>query len=112
MKNYKYIVDDTDTIENVISKILINNNRAVFVLKKKKVIGTISEGDVLRCLLMKKNLKSPANKIMNKSFKYLLIKKNITKAKIIFQKFNISIIPIVKKNFELIDVITIKEVIS
>ena len=49
---------------------------------------------------------------MNKSFKYLVMKKNINRAKNIFQKFNISLIPIVKKNFELIDVITIKEVIS
>ena len=37
MKNYKYIVADTDTIENVISKILINNNRTVLVLKKKRL---------------------------------------------------------------------------
>ncbi len=112
MKNYKYIVADTDTIENVISKILINNNRTVLVLKKKRVIGTISEGDILRCLLMKKNLKSPASKIMNKSYKYIFSKKNIKLAKIIFHKFQLNIIPVVNKKFELLDVITLRDILK
>jgi len=109
MKNLKYIVDGNDTIENIISKILINNHRTVLVVNKKKVIGTISEGDVLRCLLVKKNLKSPANKIMNKAFKYIFFKKDLKKAKNIFTNFHVSIIPIVNKKFELLEVMTFRD---
>ena len=111
MKNEKYIVDKNDSIENVISKILINNHRTVFVIDKKKIIGTISEGDVLRSLLIKKNLKSPANKIMNKAFKYIFLNKNLKKAKNIFQNFHVSIIPVLNKKFELKEVITLKDIL-
>jgi predicted transcriptional regulator len=112
MINNKFTVSMNESVENVISKILINKNKTVFVLKKNKILGTISDGDILRCLLTKKNLKSPAYKIMNKSFKYILMKKNIKQAQIIFKKFNIIILPVIKKNFELIDVITLKDVLD
>ena len=112
MKNNNFSVSINESIENVISKILMNSNKTVFVLKNNKILGTISEGDILRCLLTKKNLKSPASKIMNKSFKYIFLKKNLKQAKIIFKKFNISILPVVKKNFEIIDVITVKDILD
>ena len=61
---------------------------------------------------MKKNLKSPASKIMNKSYKYIFLKKNIKLAKIIFHKFQLNIIPIVNKKFELLDVITLRDILK
>ena len=61
---------------------------------------------------MKKNLKSPASKIMNKLYKYIFLKKNIKLAKIIFHKFQLNIIPIVNKKFELLDVITLRDILK
>ena len=82
------------------------------VVNKNRIIGTISEGDVLRSLLIKKNLKSPAKKIMNKSFKYLLIKKDLKEARKIFLIHHVNIIPIVNKKFELLDVLTLKDLFN
>lgn len=107
----KYIIDKTDSLEIAISKILIGSARTIFVVDKNKVIGSISEGDVLRSLLQKKNLNSPARNIMNKSFKFLYDKKKINEAKKIFKKHNMSILPILNKNNELVDVILMRNVI-
>ena len=108
----KYTVDSSDTLDIVISKIMISSERTVFVLFKKKVIGTISEGDVLRSLLQKKNLKSPAKNIMHKSFKFLNDKNDTSTAKKIFKRHNVSIIPILNKDFELISLIKMKDLLN
>ncbi len=112
MKLEKYIVNYNESLENVISKIILNSKRTVLVISKKKIIGTISEGDVLRSLLQNKNLSSPAKNIMNKSFKY--VKKNYSNkdAKNIFVKFNVNILPVLDKNFQLKKIITLKDIIN
>ena len=56
--NKTFIVQSSDKLSKVIEKILVNTHRTVFVLKKKKLIGVISEGDILRALLAKKNLET------------------------------------------------------
>tara|TARA_B110000305_G_C19244327_1_gene541529 strand:- start:354 stop:701 length:348 start_codon:yes stop_codon:yes gene_type:complete len=105
-----YLVSENATLEEVIKIILTNSKRTVMVISKnKKIIGTISEGDVLRSILKKKNLSAPASRIMNKSFKYLIDKRNTKKAKIIFIKHNVSILPILNKNFKLLSVITLND---
>lgn len=99
MNNDNLFVNYTDNIEVVVSKIILNKSRTVFILKKKKIIGSISEGDILRALLMKKDLKSPATNIMNKSFKLVFEDdlEDIKKIKKIFIKNKIYIMPIVNK---------------
>jgi CBS domain-containing protein len=108
----KYLVNYNDTIEDVISKILINSRRTVLVIKKKKIVGTITEGDILRSLLVKKNLKALADKIMNKSFKYLYLKKDLKKSKDLFLKFNLNILPVLNKKFQLLDIIVLEDILQ
>lgn len=105
-----FIVEESETIDYVIKKILFNSKRTVLVKSKNnKIIGTISEGDVLRSILQKKNLNSPASKIMNKSFKYLIGKIEKEKAKKIFITNNVNILPILTRDFRLIKLITLKD---
>ena len=105
-----FIVDESQTIDYVIKKILLNSKRTVLVKSKNnKIIGTISEGDILRSFLQKKNLNSPASKIMNKSFKYLIGKIDKENAKQIFIKSNINILPVLTKDFKLIKLIILKD---
>ena len=105
-----FIVDEGQTIDFVIKKILFNSKRTVLVKSKNnKIIGTISEGDILRSVLQKKNLNSPASKIMNKSFKYLTGKIDKENAKKIFIKNNVNILPVLSKDFKLIKIITLKD---
>jgi|MDTG01.3.fsa_nt_gb predicted transcriptional regulator len=108
-----YLVFENATLEQVIKIILTNSKRTVMVISKnKKIIGTISEGDILRSILKKKNMSAPASKIMNKSFKYLIDKKDTKKAKAIFIKYNVNILPIINKNFKLLSVVTLSDLFN
>ena len=97
-----------EKIEVAISKILENTHRTVFVLNKNKLVGVVSEGDILRSLIYKKKINTSVYTIMNKSFIFL-DKKDTNKAKELFIKNLVPIIPIVNKKMELIDLLTLED---
>ena len=108
-----FLIDENETLDIAIKKILVNSMRTVLVqAKNKKIIGVFSEGDIIRSILQKKNLNSPAYKVMNKSFKYLLDVENNDKAREIFIKHNISLLPVISKNFKLLNIITLKDLFN
>jgi len=107
----KFILKKNSYIDDAVKMISVNNSRAVFILDKKKIIGVVSEGDILKALIYKKNLNTPVHKIMNKSFKFLN-NKDLELAKKYFVKFSISIIPVVNKKMELKDIITINDILQ
>ena len=104
----EFIVNPESDISSVIEQILINSHRAVIVIKKKKVLGIISEGDILKALIYKKKLHTKAENIMNKSFKFLK-SYDEKKAKDIFSKHLVSFIPIVNDKLELVKIITLEQ---
>lgn len=104
----EFIVAPENNISSVIEQILINGHRAVIVIKKKKVLGIVSEGDILKALIYKKKLHTKAENIMNKSFKFLKSYDD-KKAKEIFRKHLVSFIPIVNSRMELVKIITLEE---
>lgn len=108
MRIKEFIVSPEDSINFVIEKILINNHRAVLVMNKKKVLGVISEGDILKALIYKKKLYTKAENIMNRSFKYLKFYDE-KKLKKIFSEHLISLIPIVNNKLELSKIITLQQ---
>lgn len=111
MKIEKFIINFNASILDAIKKIQQNENRAVFVLNdKKRVVGIISEGDILRSLILSKDIRTTCKSIMKKSF-YFQNKKDIEKAKKIFKKKKISIIPILDKKLNLKQVITLDDII-
>ena len=56
-----------------------------------KILGTLSEGDIMKALLANKNIDNMlVTSIMNKSFKFLL-KHDLVAAKKLIKKFNITI---------------------
>ena len=105
MKNFqKYIVKEDESLNYVSEKIVSNNTRTVFVEKNSKILGVISEGDILRAIIDKKTLSASASDVMNKTFKFLS-KKDISLSKKMFKKFRITIIPILDKNMKLKDIV-------
>ena len=104
----EFIVDPENKISSVIEQILINGHRAVIVAKKKKVLGIVSEGDILKALIYKRKLHTKAESIMNKSFKFLKSYDD-KKAKEIFRKHLVSFIPIVNSKMELVKIITLEQ---
>ena len=103
-------IQKNESLAAVIEKIYNNNSRTVVVLNKKKVIGVISEGDIMKTLIYKRSLNISLEKIMNKSFKFLK-SNNLSQAKKIFRETGIGLIPIINKNMEIKNYITIVDII-
>lgn len=98
----KFLIDEENTIETALFKIENNNHRCLIVLNaNKKVVGTISDGDIRKVLLKHRLLSTPIKEVMNNNFIWLN-KDSIDKAKEIFNNLHIFIIPIIddKNNLE------------
>jgi CBS domain-containing protein len=100
----KYTISDTQLIEDAIEVIEMNHSRCVIVVNNdQKVVGVISEGDVLRSILKGVSIKSSVRQIMITNFKYLTTKDD-EKISSIFKK-GITLIPILDHNHKVIEVI-------
>lgn len=105
MELNKYIILDTQLIEQAIEMIELNASRCVVVLNNyQKVVGVLSEGDILRSILKGVSIKSPIKNILVTNFKYLREFDN-EKIMILFKK-GITLIPILTEENELNDIVT------
>ena len=107
-----YCVDISSTLKDAIGVISRDLNRCAIVLgEDKRVIGVVSEGDVLRFLLNDISLYAPLSQISQPSFKYLK-EKNFPDALALIKKFGITLIPVVDDDFHLIEIITLFDVLN
>ena len=106
----KYTVKIDESINTAIEKILVNGQRTVIVINNEKVVGMISEGDILKSLVYKKKFNANLASIMNKNFKYLKYNSFEQKdIKEIFIKYLCQIIPVVDKDLKLKNVVTLEQ---
>lgn len=98
------------TIKEVLEQFESYNNRVAIVTGgSNKVIGVVSQGDILRALSAGQNLYTPVNQIIRSSFLHLY-EKDLEKAYPIFKKKRISLLPVVDHSNKLIDFITIDDI--
>ncbi len=108
--NTGYCVTERYTIKEVIEQFESYNNRvAVVVNNKDRVIGVVSQGDILRALSAGQSLYTPVNQIIRSSYLHLY-ERNMQDAYCIFKRKNISLLPIISEDGRLIDCITINDV--
>ena len=106
----KFCVHLDYTIKEAIERIDANNNRVVIALNSDdKVVGVISQGDIIRALLSGTGLYALIETIVKPNFMYLNTK-DMAEAYKLFKKLKISLLPIVDEDFHLIDVITLDDV--
>lgn len=107
------IINSNTNIINVSSTIvealnILNNlsNLILFVVDKdKKLVGTLTDGDIRRGFMRELSIKGKVSEFMNTNFKYLE-SKNITLENIEeLKKNNITKIPIVDDDFKIIKII-------
>ena len=108
LKNF--IIDSDQSIFLALEKITQNSHRTIIVTKKMKVIGVVSEGDIIKAALRRVNFNSSLINIINKSFKFLL-EDDKSKAKMIFKKHLVGILPILDKNMKIKKIYTLKDFI-
>lgn len=105
-----YCVSEEYTVKEVLDRFQHNNDRIAIVLNgTKKVIGVISQGDILRALASGRNLYVQVNQIISNSFLHLY-SKDMEVAYRIFRKKKITLLPIVDENNILVDVITLDDI--
>ena len=112
MKDFKnYIISDDSTLIVACEAITKNKSRCVLIESKNKIIGIVSEGDIIRAFLMGADINSRVKDYTNLSFIFFG-KKDLNKAKLIFKKKQITLIPILNDKMKIIDLITLNEILD
>lgn len=99
-----YIASPGDTIEEAWTKIESNRHRSLIIVDSKKVVGTLSDGDLRKAMLAKRLLSTPIQEVMNINFISIGEDKREDANKI-FQETDIFLLPVVDDDFNLIDII-------
>lgn len=105
-----YCIDENSTIKDAIEKFENNKERVVFVINDiKKIIGVVSQGDIIRFLANSGEIYSDVTKIMTSSFFYLS-DYNLNRAYEVFRRKKITALPVVDDDFKFIDIITLDNI--
>jgi len=93
-------INHTQNFSVLLKKLNKCSIKTCFILNKKKLIGSLTDGDIRRQIFKNISLKSKTIDICNKNPKKIIItdKKFKIKIKKYFKKFGISIFPVVNKN--------------
>ncbi|MDD2436484.1 MAG: nucleotidyltransferase family protein [Massilibacteroides sp.] len=106
----KYIIDKNADIKEALVRLdkLSSDVLTLFVLEGKKVIGSITDGDIRRALIHDAFLETSVEKIMNRNFRYIhLNEKNVDKIRAI-RSCGIQLVPCLNEQGELINVYNLK----
>ena len=105
-----YCVNESYTILEVLERFERNNDRvAVVINENDKVIGVISQGDILRALSSGTDIHTEIRNIISNSFLHLY-SKNMDEAFKVFKKTKITLLPVIDNGNRLTDVITLADI--
>jgi CBS domain-containing protein len=106
-----FVVSRRGTLIEAIDVIERNHSRTAIVVDGEKVIGTISEGDIMRALLGGADVRARLADFVQVGFRYLKAK-DFDKALTLMHPSGIMLIPVVDDDFRLKDVVTLREVLD
>ena len=111
MELSQYTVQSSGTLLDVAQAIANNRSRCVIVINGSKVVGVISEGDLVRALLRGTDIYSSMESFIHHGFSFLP-ERDMVLALELFRSRGISLIPILNEAFGLEDVITIQQLLD
>lgn len=107
-----YCVKESYTIKETLEQFESNNDRvAIVVSENGKVVGVVSQGDILRALSAGMGMYVQISQIIQNSFLHLT-EKDMEEAYQIFKRKKITLLPIINYNNELVDVITLNDIFA
>ena len=109
-KLFTNFIQDDERLIDAIQAIKENQSRCIIVKSNEKVVGVISEGDIMRALLQGVDIHSPVQNWISHDFKFLH-SLDYQQALDLMSKHGISMIPILDNKFMLLDVITLVELL-
>ena len=110
----KYLVKNNISLELALKSIVKSGSKCLIIVNDhKKILGTLSDGDVRRAILNKKGLNTKINSIYNKN-PITILKKKFTNqlAQNIFNKHLIDLLPIIDEKNNIIKVILPSDVFT
>tara|TARA_B100000787_G_scaffold167862_1_gene155426 strand:- start:19816 stop:20844 length:1029 start_codon:yes stop_codon:yes gene_type:complete len=106
----KFIIYPENKLIDCLKKIDSNGFGELLVVNSKfKLLGSISDGDIRRSLLLKKSLTDNIKNIFNKKPVFLTNIKNIFKARSLLINNNINLLPVVNSHMQIIKVLSIRD---
>mgnify|MGYP001204492805 CR=1 FL=1 len=110
------ISNENTPLINLLEKIETNSVRVEFLVNdKNQLVGSVSQGDIVRALINNSSLKIPSKDIAHLNPIKIIAKKDMSSieevAKIIIKK-HIHAVPIVDKQNQIIEIITLWDVIG
>lgn len=108
---FRYAMPEDGTLLDVIEAIKNNKSRCVILIAGGRVSGVLSEGDVMSALLHGADVHVRCSEYANRSFKFLS-RRDHEKALGLMRDFGLTLLPIVDKDFHLVDVITLSDVLK
>ena len=106
-----YTVKEDSTLHEALEVIEYNHCRAAIVVNNNnKLIGSISQGDIIRALIKKRGYESKISDLINISANYSKANKKIDFASL-YRK-GITLMPIVDDEFYIIDIIKVQDQIK
>ncbi len=100
----KSILNKNNSIKEAIENLALSGLQICFVCDGKKLLGTITDGDIRRAILKKVNLETKVEKIMNNNYISITINSSPKKAKTLMNFYKINQIPVIDKNRNLVNV--------
>ena len=104
MQFKKAILKRNQTIKSAIANLQKTSLKICFVCEKKKLLGTITDGDIRRFILKNKNLNLEVQKIMNKNYLHINKSDDINTANRLMKFHKISQIPQIDNKRNLLNV--------
>lgn len=106
----KYCVNENYTIKEVLEQFINNNDRVAIVVNESgKVIGVVSQGDILRALSAGTDIYVQISQIIKNSYLHLY-SRNMNEAYAIFKRKKISLLPVIDYDNELVGIITLDDI--
>ena len=114
MEKWKQAISHPDsTVESLLRKIDEAGTQLAFIVDENGVLlGVVSDGDVRRGLLRGKGLDIPVREIMNRDPKVAYRSTSRIEVQAIFDKFKVSLIPLIEDDGKLVDVLNESDVNS
>ncbi len=101
-----YVVDHDCNIPKILDQLNSNKHKILFVTKNKKLLGSISDGDIRRFLVKNNSLNNPTD-FMNKTPCFIVRDSTEYNKRKAILKNGISIVPVLDNKNEIIEIIDI-----
>ena len=104
----EFIVEHNNSLKEALVVINKNGFGLCFVVKDKKLLGVVTDGDLRRYFLNENDLDCKISQVMNKSFIYFHVQTDTSTIRDAFRE-NIKYIPLVDDDFNLVDIASINK---